>query len=230
MIVRGRILRRRTPALDRVRSGWRFVGLLLAVLALLGAAATARAQDEGSATDREARAIFSAGSVAFEDGRYQDALARFEEAYALSERPELLYNIGLCLDRLRRDAEALENFERFLAAVPETAHRVEVEHRIAALRMAVASVGIGTAGDADDGGAAANPSVDLRVPPTARTDSSGGDVTGEWWFWTLLGVGVTASVVIPVSVALSTGGTTSSEPYTGDFGPGGIVVALEVRP
>jgi tetratricopeptide (TPR) repeat protein len=102
---------------------------LFAVLVLF--AAPARAQ--GSA-DEEARANFEAGRVAFADARFDDALPYFERAYALSQRPELLYNIGLCHDRLGHDAEALAAFQGYLEAIPEAENRAEVEQRIRTAR------------------------------------------------------------------------------------------------
>jgi len=84
--------------------------------------------------DEEARALFQAGSTAFQDGRYEDALGHFRRAHELSRRPQLLYNIGLAADRLRRDAEALEAFEEYLRLVPDTDRQRDVEARVRVLR------------------------------------------------------------------------------------------------
>ncbi len=110
------------------------------------AAAAAQASDAASGGaavdpgDEEARLRFEAGRVAFIAGRNEEALADFRRAYELSERPALLYNIGVALDRLRRDAEALEAFERYLAEAPpaQLQNRGEVEARIGVLREAIA--------------------------------------------------------------------------------------------
>ncbi|MBX7194052.1 MAG: tetratricopeptide repeat protein [Sandaracinaceae bacterium] len=102
----------------------------------------AQAQVEGSTSattaDEEAHRRFEAGSLAFQAGRYEDALADFRLAYRLSHRAELLYNIGQCADRLRRDAEALEAFEGFLRDAAGDSHRVEVAARVEVLRGVVA--------------------------------------------------------------------------------------------
>ncbi len=121
--------------------------LLVSALALAPLAAHAQDEEaEATATDdeaqashdAEARAVFEAGSMAFDDSRYADALEYFQRAFELSGRPGLLYNIGVAADRLRRDQEALDAFERFLAAVPEHPRRRDVEARVEVLRAALA--------------------------------------------------------------------------------------------
>ncbi|MFO0709418.1 MAG: tetratricopeptide repeat protein [Sandaracinus sp.] len=91
------------------------------------------------ARDEEARSLFEAGRTAFSDGRFEDALGHFERSYALSGRPQLLYNIAAAQDRLRRDEEAIGSFERYLAELPGADNRAEVEGRLEALRAAVAA-------------------------------------------------------------------------------------------
>lgn len=145
---------------------------LLALALVLGTAAVAQAQD---ATDEEARANFEAGRIAFADARFADALPYFERAYELSHRPELLYNIGICQDRLGHDAEALEAFEGYLEAIPDADNRSEVEQRIRTARERVTR-GSGT------------------PPPPASADPTG---------WILLGVG--GAVAIGGAVMLGVG-------------------------
>jgi tetratricopeptide (TPR) repeat protein len=119
---------------------------LLSVLALHAAplaaqeavAAEAVATEASASTDREARALFDAGSVAFTEGRYESALRHFENAYALSPRPGMLFNIATTYDRMRRDAEALAHFRSYLEAIPEAPNRAEVQARIAVLEQVLA--------------------------------------------------------------------------------------------
>jgi tetratricopeptide (TPR) repeat protein len=100
------------------------------------------ASDERTAAslDREARALFEAGREAMTQGRYESALAHFREAYDASGRPELLYNIAVAADRLRRDADALEAYRGFLASLgPGDPNRVDIERRVEVLEGIVAS-------------------------------------------------------------------------------------------
>ncbi len=105
------------------------VPLLLCGL-VLGASPAAAQGDE----DSEARGLFLAGEAAFQGGRFEEALEHFERAYELSERPELLYNIGTTAERLRIDARAIEAYERFLEQLPESSLRANVEGRLRLLR------------------------------------------------------------------------------------------------
>jgi tetratricopeptide (TPR) repeat protein len=88
--------------------------------------------------DKAARGLFEAGGVAFEEGRYEEALEHFKKAYELSpNRHLLLYNIASSMDRLRRDTEALPTFERYLELNPTAPNRPAVEARVRVLRQAV---------------------------------------------------------------------------------------------
>ncbi len=116
---------------------------------LVMAVGAAGAQDAPAPdlSDEEARNLFEAGRSAFIDGRFEAALGHFQGAYELSERPVLLFNIASCLDRLRRDAEAVDYFERYLEAIPDAENRTEVEGRLRILRAEIAE-----GGAAEDGG------------------------------------------------------------------------------
>lgn len=93
----------------------------------------------GEGTDDEARGLFQAGSVAYEQGRFENALAYFRQAYALSGRAVLLYNIAMAAERLRRDDEALEAFRAYLEATPDAPQRASIEARIAVIEQAHAA-------------------------------------------------------------------------------------------
>jgi hypothetical protein len=85
--------------------------------------------------DKKARALFEQGKHAYEDGNYRDAWDYFRQAYLLSKRPELLYNVGQSADRLRMDREALEAFRLYLRRLPDAENRKEVENRVRALEQ-----------------------------------------------------------------------------------------------
>jgi tetratricopeptide (TPR) repeat protein len=199
---------------------------LLLVIALasaapaLGSATPAHAQDGASqsALDSEARSLFEAGRTAFEAGRFEAALERFREAYELSGRPALLYNVGTAADRLRRDAEALEAFRGYVAAVPDAPNRDEVEARIRVLEAAVAEDAARAAREQapptpEEVAVASEPSTELASP---EASPGGGSVLEEWWFWTIVGVVVVgAGVGIGVGVASADAGTQAPLPGTG---------------
>ncbi len=115
--------------------------LLPAALSLLLIAAngsTAFAQTaENETLDRAARVLFNEGRDAFEAGNYELAHERFVQAYELSNRSALLFNIAVALDRMRNDEEALDFFRRFVAASPDHADAPEARARITAIERSV---------------------------------------------------------------------------------------------
>lgn len=140
--------------------------LLLALAFSLFTIGAAHAQDasSGAASDEEARARFESGRLAFEAGRYEEALSDFRRSYELSGRGLILFNVGLVEDRLRHDEAAVEAFEQYLAAVPDAENRAEVEARIRVLHQAI---------DARALDASPSPSpADVPATPTPAAETS----------------------------------------------------------
>ncbi|MEY4508028.1 MAG: hypothetical protein RLZZ450_150 [Pseudomonadota bacterium] len=118
---------------------WGALWLSLGLLATVGTESTWAQAAEPAGSMSEARALFMAGRVAFDEGRYEAALKHFSASYEQSQRPALLYNIAQCYDRMRRDEDALAAFERYLAVEADPEQRASVEARVRALRAAVAA-------------------------------------------------------------------------------------------
>ena len=141
------------------------------------------------ASDTEARGLFEAGRAAYDAGRFERALAHFEEAYALSPRPLLLFNMGLAHDELDHHEQALEHFDRFLDADPRSPHRPQVESRIASLKR----------------GQALTPEAVALAHEQQRTDGPP-PLYKRWYVW----AGAAAAVVVvAVVVAVAAGGGSS---------------------
>ncbi len=169
---------------------------LIALTLLSPTSATAQ-----TSADEEARAHFEAGRMAFSRGGYESALQSFQRAYELSERSALLYNIGTTLDRLRRDAEAIEAFEQFLEAQPESEYAEEVRERVRILRA-----NADAQPDLSPEAVASSAETDADVPPPVER-SERQSITKKWWFWTIIGV-VVVGAAVGVGVAASGGGGT----------------------
>jgi len=189
-----------------------------------------QAQEEGSPQqvdlkDEEARQLFQAARLAFQDGRFEDALRSFRRAYDLSGRPGLLYNIGTTADRLRRDDEAIEAFEKYLELAPNAPNHGEVERRLEVLRSHAESATEPAQGAPEQGGATEGETEAPTPEQTAsaamggeaaRTgasgeagageDEGGSGIASKWWFWTLVGVVVLGGAAAGVGVALAGGG------------------------
>jgi tetratricopeptide (TPR) repeat protein len=93
-----------------------------------------------------------AGQARYEEHDYAAALAEFEAAQRSYPRPEFIFNIARCLDRLERFAPAVREYERYLADRPDdkvTRERVrQLQGRLEAeaprrRRFPAAALGVG---------------------------------------------------------------------------------------
>jgi len=196
---------------------WGALWLSLGLLATVGTQSAWAQAAEAAGSMSEARALFMAGRVAFDEGRYEAALKHFSASYEQSQRPALLYNIAQCYDRMRRDEEALAAFERYLAVELDPELRASVQARVGALRAAVAArkpaaplpgsraeqPGASTLGSRTQARGAAT--VDgMASGPAPRTSARGTETERERARWWLRGGAVTVGG--GVVVALTGGG------------------------
>ncbi len=102
------------------------------VLALMLPVASVSHAEE-TETDNRAREVFLKGDRAYAEGDYESALESFEEAYALSERHALLYNMANAHERLGQYQKAVDKLQRYLPYA-SSAQRDLIEKRIARLQ------------------------------------------------------------------------------------------------
>lgn len=88
--------------------------------------------------DDAARVLFEVGTREFEAGNFAEALPRYENAYDLSQRALLLYNIAVCHDRLDHKEEAATYYERFVAELPDSGRADGARSRAGVLRASLA--------------------------------------------------------------------------------------------
>ena len=131
----------------RIRSGWlgwsperlgSKSGLVAATIACAVAIGVpdAHAQSrtsEKAATEIRAKELFQKGDAAYAEGRYEEALAAFQESYDISGRPQLLFNVSNALERLGRYAEAVDALEKYLAS-GKARDKDVVQKRLAAVK------------------------------------------------------------------------------------------------
>jgi tetratricopeptide (TPR) repeat protein len=203
-----------------------FVLLLTAAGGVQAQAAPARSAPH-AADDQEARDLFKLGKQAFDEGRYERALKYFKDAYDLSHRAALLSNIGTVLDRLRRDAEALEAYKSYLAQVPDAANRGLIEERVrviegamqkeeqqAPVAPAAGPASVPTPAETAQAEMARTPAPSAVDDAGRGSDSSKGSksITSSWWFWAGIGTVAAAAVVVGVAANSGGGGTTLQGP------------------
>ena len=90
--------------------------LSLVVIVVSGPGLVASAQaDDSRTTKREADRHFKTGVKLFQEAKYSEALAEFEQAYALASHPLVLYNLASTHRALSQYSQAVDFYNRFLA-------------------------------------------------------------------------------------------------------------------
>jgi len=125
-------------------------GLVAGVAPVAAAADAASANTTSANSDaarrEEAKAAFVRGNTAYNLGKYAEAIAEFEKAYALSRLPDILFNLGQCY-RKQWEAEkrselgrrALHYYEALVREAPSSKVRGDADQFIAEIAPAVAA-------------------------------------------------------------------------------------------
>lgn len=79
--------------------------------------------------DAKARALYTEGETAYARGHYDEAVARFQEAYELSKRPLLLFNLANTFERMGAYADAAAALRRYIES-PDATNVEAVRQRI----------------------------------------------------------------------------------------------------
>ena len=119
--------------------------ILVAAVCLASAAFAspkpARAQ---SSDDDQAHAHFQVAASYYEQANYDSALREFLEAYRLSQRSQLFYNLSLCYQQLGDLQNATDYLSRYLHDITEIPNRASLETRLENLRTRLAAQHAGT--------------------------------------------------------------------------------------
>ncbi|MBX3229672.1 MAG: hypothetical protein KIT84_04995 [Labilithrix sp.] len=112
------------------------------VAVFLFAATLARADDDAAA---EAKKQFRAGVNLLDDpdgAKYEEAFHAFKKAYALSQNPRVLGNVGFCAMHLERDGEAIDAYAAYLrdASDIDEREREQIQRDLATLTSTVAKI------------------------------------------------------------------------------------------
>ncbi len=158
--------------------------------------------EERDLADEQARLHFRAGRGLYDAGRFQQAAEGFEEAFRLSQRPELLFNAYVAY----RDANDLEGAVRSLGAYLEHAQdvpdRVNLTARLESMTQALEERQAREAALAE--------TQRREQEAAARRACSGG---GEIWPWIVMGGGVlvAAAGAVTGGFALEAAGSLAAE-------------------
>lgn len=175
-----------------VRARFQCLCCLLTALTLpIAASAYAGDADGTEDGDKRARDLYIKGDRAYAEGDYEGALASFEEAYALSGRHALLYNMANAHERLGEYEKALDKLRKFLPHASSGQQKL-LEKRMQSLQMRLDAQLAEEASKKDE------PKAEAKDEPKAeaKDDQSGDDaltLNGEppppYLGYALVGVG-----------------------------------------
>jgi tetratricopeptide (TPR) repeat protein len=89
-------------------------------------------------TENQAREAFERGRIHYDNGDFARAAGAFEEAYKLSGREGLLYNLYLAYRDANQQEKAAEALRNYLAKVEVIENRAQLESRLKALEAGIA--------------------------------------------------------------------------------------------
>lgn len=194
---------------------------------------TATATSTGSPADTSpasskppaSSAGLDAGKLAYEQGRFGDALDAFELSYRKTRDPQTLLRIADAADKLAIHARAVEAYEAYLGHFPNHPDHAFISSRIAANRAALEAATAPVAVASRSG--LASSTVATTRQPVGRTSAGRHNPAGPWWAWVAGGAVVVAGIVV-AGVLVSTGSAPSVvQPIQGNVG--GTVQTLSGR-
>lgn len=151
---------------------------------------TPATQDDPESKAREA---FNRGRIHYDNGNFQRSAEAFEEAYRLSNRHPLLYNLYLAYRDANQQDNAARALASYLALVDAVENRTQLEARLKALEDGIAKREAEEAADREQ--AVAEPAP---APPVQKDASE----QKRWW---LMPVAVMASGGALMAGSLATG-------------------------
>lgn len=208
------------------------------VIALGAAGAPGVAHADQAADIAEAQKLYDEGKRLYNLGKFQEALVEFEKAYDLYRAPEFLFNIGQCYRNLKNYEKSIFIFESYLREKPNTDKRALIEEFIAEMKIEVAKQDEQHKQDQAAKAELARKQREAELEVIERRkqnelermerdrqadlarkdeDAAKAPIYKKWWFWTIAGGVVVATVG---GIALATGG---------DELPGGSLGTIDGR-
>jgi tetratricopeptide (TPR) repeat protein len=170
--------------------------VLALVLVPLAIASTARAQ--AATADEAARQHFRLGEAHYSNGSFDQAAREFEEAYRLSNRPQLLYNIFVAYRDAGDVPNAVRALREYLARVPNAENATMLRARLLAMERQLAQSGTSATTQTAPETQTTTPETTTQTtaPETTETTATSTETTTE----------TTTETATSTSTSTSTGG------------------------
>ena len=149
----------------------------------------------------QAKALYLEGRKAFNVGDFKTAVGKFKEAYDLSNKPALLYNIAFAHDKAGNREQAIFFLERYLAedkGAPQE-RQAQVTARIKTLKLEKAQADAARAdAEARKAEAEARKAAAEQADRELALRASEKPLYKKWWLWTIVGAVVAGGIATGV--------------------------------
>ena len=183
-------------------------------------------------TDNLCRGHYDEARKAYKEKRYDEALKEYKSAYERRQAPWLLINIGRCMQRLGRNKESLDYYQRYLKAdpnpKPETVTRVN--GYIEQVKAGIVDEPEAKPEPKPDVKPEPKPDTQLTTNPSAQnsptTEPEKTPVYKKWWFWTIIGVVVAGGVSGSVTAGVLANQTPVQQQQLNPPAPTGVTIYM----
>ncbi len=114
----------------------------LSLASALLAAAPAPVPSPATPEVKRARELYQSAAALYAEGKYAQALARFEETLAVRPHPSIHYNLGRCHEQLGDLPQALRSYRTYLSMSPDAKDRDSVIESIAGIERTLRNKGL----------------------------------------------------------------------------------------
>jgi tetratricopeptide (TPR) repeat protein len=146
--------------------------------------ASAQATAPTPENEAAAREAFQRGRIHYDNGEFDRAAKAFEEAYTLSRRDALLYNLYLAYRDANEQEKAAEALRNYLTRVEVIENRPQLEARLAALEEGISQRQQADAQAAEQERLSAEQRAEPASQPTpapVQDDTASAQADARWW-------------------------------------------------
>ncbi len=181
-------------------------------------------------TDNLCKGHYEEARKAYKDKHYDEAYKEYKSAYERRQAPWLLINIGRCAQRLGRNKEALDYYQRYLKAdinpKPETVTRVNgyIDQVKAGIIEEPEAKPEAKPEPKPEPTPQVTPTAVNQTQPPAEPEKT--PVYKKWWFWTIIGVVVAGGIAGGVAGGVLANRETVQQVQTNPAVPSGVTVYM----
>ena len=179
-----------------MRAGsWLAAIALTVAIVTSGARAQAQAPQTQGVDESQAREAFQRGRIHYDNGEFDQAAVAFEQAYSLSHRHALLYNLYLAYRDANQQEKAAEALRNYLDRVEVIENRPQLEARLKALEEGIA------ARKAEEAAQAQAEAAPTTAAPVASSQEGASELENKRWWLMPVAIGGAGAAILLGGVA-----------------------------